>query len=360
VAGAFEEITGYTFDEYIAHGGWRATLHPDDLVVDDRDLETLRSNRPVITEVRTFTKGGDLVWVCVYAHPVWDAARQELVGIYGAVQNITERKQAEEAQRARFERISRHDRALVYLATKGVPLASDFREAARAITQAAGEATGVERVSVWLLCDEGRQLACVDLYELETGRHSGGDILDAARYPNYFEALNASRVVDADDALRDPRTSEFRDHYLTPLGIPSMLDATIRDAGQVVGVVCFEHVGEDRRTWQADELAFAREVADQAALALLNVERRQALEALQQSEEQYRSLVETSGAGVVSIDLEGKLTFVNQGACDLFCYSKEELLGRPFTRPNRRPSFCREAATSGHWRAALPSKSASS
>ena len=36
VAGAFERITGYTFEEYVAHGGWRAALHPDDLTMDDR------------------------------------------------------------------------------------------------------------------------------------------------------------------------------------------------------------------------------------------------------------------------------------------------------------------------------------
>jgi PAS domain S-box-containing protein len=106
VAGAFEEITGYTFDEYVAHGGWRATLHPDDLAVDDRDLEKLRSNRPIVTEVRTLTKGGDVIWVRVYAHPVWDAARQELVGIYGAVQDITERKRAEEALRQRASQLA--------------------------------------------------------------------------------------------------------------------------------------------------------------------------------------------------------------------------------------------------------------
>ena len=99
VAGAFERITGYTFEEYVAHGGWRAALHPDDLTVDDRDMEKLCANQPVITEVRTLTKSGKTVWVRVYAHPVWDAERKELVGIHGAVQDITERKQAEEALR---------------------------------------------------------------------------------------------------------------------------------------------------------------------------------------------------------------------------------------------------------------------
>lgn len=96
VEGAFEAITGYTFEEYVESGGWRAALHPDDKEQDNADMEKLSSNNPVITEIRTITKDGSTVWVRVYAQPVWDDKQNRLTGIYGAVQNITERKQAEE------------------------------------------------------------------------------------------------------------------------------------------------------------------------------------------------------------------------------------------------------------------------
>jgi PAS domain S-box-containing protein len=74
--------------------------------MDDRDLEKLRANQPVITEIRTLHKNGQTVWVRVYAHPVWNAARKELVGIYGAVQDITQRKQTEEILEASEKRLS--------------------------------------------------------------------------------------------------------------------------------------------------------------------------------------------------------------------------------------------------------------
>jgi PAS domain S-box-containing protein len=95
VAGAFEKITGYSYEEYMARGGWLTALHPDDVEQDARDMEQLRTNRPVVTEVRTLVKGGAVRWVRVYGHPVWHEAENRLVGIYGAVQDITERKQAE-------------------------------------------------------------------------------------------------------------------------------------------------------------------------------------------------------------------------------------------------------------------------
>jgi len=95
VAGAFEKITGYSFDEYVSRGGWLAALYPDDVAQDARDMAALRVNRAAITEVRTISHNGAVRWVRVYAHPVWNEIETRLVGIYGAVQDVTERKQAE-------------------------------------------------------------------------------------------------------------------------------------------------------------------------------------------------------------------------------------------------------------------------
>ncbi len=96
VAGAFEEISGYSFEEFVARGGWRTTLHPDDLATDDRDMERLRAGQTINSELRTITKSGKTVWVRIYAHPVLDAKTNRLISIYGAVQDITARKQDEE------------------------------------------------------------------------------------------------------------------------------------------------------------------------------------------------------------------------------------------------------------------------
>jgi len=100
VAGAFKEMTGYTYEEYVASGGWMAHLHPDDIEQDARDSATLKANKPVITEVRTYNKDRELRWVRVYANPVWSEKEDRLIGIVGAVQDITERKQVEEEREA--------------------------------------------------------------------------------------------------------------------------------------------------------------------------------------------------------------------------------------------------------------------
>ena len=101
VAGAFKEITGYTYEEYVSAGGWLAHLHPDDVEKDAQALARLKTNQQVIHDIRTHTKAGEVQWVRVYAHPVWDDQQNRLAGIVGAVQDITKQHQIEEREQRR-------------------------------------------------------------------------------------------------------------------------------------------------------------------------------------------------------------------------------------------------------------------
>jgi PAS domain S-box-containing protein len=48
---------------------------------------------------------------------------------------------------------------------------------------------------------------------------------------------------------------------------------------------------------------------------------------LRQREEQYRNLVENMNDGLVSVNLEGRITFANSRLCDMLGYSPEEIVG---------------------------------
>jgi GAF domain-containing protein len=79
-------------------------------------------------------------------------------------------------------------------------------------------------------------------------------VLNAVSFPCYFAALRRETYIVAHDAATDPRTSEFTESYLRPLGITAMLDVPVFIKGRLAGVLCLEHVGEPR-VWDDNELA---------------------------------------------------------------------------------------------------------
>ncbi|MBP1152467.1 ATP-binding protein [Methylocaldum sp. RMAD-M] len=106
-------------------------------------------------------------------------------------------------------------------------------------------------------------------------------------YPQYYAAIISNRPVVANDAWTDPATVEFRDHYLAPLGITSMLDVPVWLDGRVVAVVCHEHMGT-ARTWTAEEVGFALSIGNLVALTLEAANRTQAEADLRQAEAEVR------------------------------------------------------------------------
>jgi PAS domain S-box-containing protein len=60
-------------------------------------------------------------------------------------------------------------------------------------------------------------------------------------------------------------------------------------------------------------------------------ERQRAEEALRQSEERLRSLIEQASDGIFMADVEGTYTDVNSNACQMLGYTREELIGKKIT-----------------------------
>lgn len=143
----------------------------------------------------------------------------------------------------------------------------DARGTFKRITETAASTLDIERVSIWFLDDAQTKIHCEDLFVRSTHMHSAGTELFAKDFPSYFRALKTERTIAAHDAHTDPRTSCFSEVYLAPLNIGAMLDVPIWHKGKMMGVVCHEHVGPQRK-WNSDEETFAYLMASFAALAI--------------------------------------------------------------------------------------------
>lgn len=134
------------------------------------------------------------------------------------------------------------------------------------------QALDVERVGVWFFDQPNQRLVCRNMFQRSTNTVIGGDVLPQADAPNYFRALRETRALVADDARNDERTRELSEGYLVPLGVSSLLDAPIFHNGEMVGVVCHEHVGPMRK-WSQQDIDFAATVADLVASQVEHAQR---------------------------------------------------------------------------------------
>ncbi len=99
-AGSYEQITGYTADELDRMGGLSAIMDPQDRERALRSKAEVEQGRAAFAEeYRITARDGSKRWVKVWGRAESDPGPARLVRVYHAAQDVTERKQAEEALR---------------------------------------------------------------------------------------------------------------------------------------------------------------------------------------------------------------------------------------------------------------------
>ncbi|MEO5954859.1 MAG: response regulator, partial [Nitrospiraceae bacterium] len=238
------------------------------------DREVMERGTPLVNIEEVLTKpDGTRLDVLTSKVPLRDTTG-EVFGVLALYLDITERKQLEELLRGNEARMRNQQASLIALTHTNKQRTVGGNTQLHAFTETAARTLGADRVSVWRYTADRTAIHCIDLYESRANRHSAGVELHAKDYPAYFQALARANVIDAGDAITDPRTREFSESYLKPLGITAILDAPIYLSGTLEGVVCHEYFGSPRQLF-ADEQTFAVAVANLVSLAIEKEERQQ-------------------------------------------------------------------------------------
>jgi PAS domain S-box-containing protein len=183
----------------------------------------------------------------------------EIIGTLSSGEDITLRKIREkELEEKTKSTILRQD-VLLHLTREE---ANDIDHAFKTLIESDSRILDVERVSIWFFNDDKTEIVCHDLYQLSSNSHDKDFILKSDDYPHYFKAIRTSHNIAAYDARMDPKTSEFTESYLKPLGIISMLDVPIWFRGDLFGVLCHEHIGDKKREWSFEDQDFAVAIAN--------------------------------------------------------------------------------------------------
>ncbi|MBO0350192.1 PAS domain S-box protein, partial [Phormidium pseudopriestleyi FRX01] len=269
---AWTDMTGFTVEESLgksfldfiveesqSRGGQGFTLLTDDQIHYN------------CFEIKLRTHDGNQRQVNVCGSHYLDEAGTVL-GIYGTLDDITERKQVEQALRESEERF-------------------------RAIAQG---------TSVPLLISQ----------------ISDGTIVYANELLGELLGISLSQLIGQ-------RTPDF---YFNPSDRPVML-AQLKKDGFISGYELHIKNANGTPFWVLTSIHFITLNGESAMLTMLSdiTYRKQAEEAIRASERKYRDLVETSHDLIWSVDMEGCWTFLNPATRHIFGYEPEEMLGRPFT-----------------------------
>jgi len=268
-----EELSGYSIEE-LASMPFVKFIHPDDSdMVIDRYARRLKGEPvPQIYDFRIIRKDGDIRWGELNAVPIsWE----DRPAVLCFMSDVTERKKTEEALRQSEERY----RTILEEMEEGyyeVDLAGTF--------------TFVNDAMCRILGYSRDELIGMN-YKVYTPKENAKPI---------FQAYN--RVYRTDEPLKWYPMAEFRKDGTLILAEDSVLPLR-NEKGEVIGF-----------------RGISRNVT----------ERKKAEEALRQSEERYRAILEEMEDSYFEVDLGGHITFINSAGCRHLGYSKEELIGMSY------------------------------
>jgi two-component system cell cycle sensor histidine kinase/response regulator CckA len=95
----FTYIAGYTLEALHRQGGWTSVIHRDDSSLASQRQPRWLAGQTDISEFRIMTHSGEERWFRDYTCPVRDGNQAGVVRVYGAGQDITERRHLEEPSR---------------------------------------------------------------------------------------------------------------------------------------------------------------------------------------------------------------------------------------------------------------------
>lgn len=149
----------------------------------------------------------------------------------------------------------------------------DFHSSITEIGNIIYKTLDVSRVSIWAYDTFQHLIVCVFATSNDKKKSTDMPVLNLDKYPLYFITLKNNRIIPASNANTNEATRDFKDSYLTPANIKSMLDVPFYIDGKLGGVICCENQNEIRE-WYVEDENFVHSMADYISLSFESAERK--------------------------------------------------------------------------------------
>jgi PAS domain S-box-containing protein len=352
VSPSIERMLGYTPDELkLLHAS--EVIHPADRQATADLFAQLLTNEgsSVTTQYRARHKNGSWRWV----EGTWKnlLAEPHIQSVFITIHDITERKQAEQRQQI----LNQASTILVSSLDQQVTL----KEVAELIVPALADYCRIA------LIDGDGQIRDISVHHFDPEKvtlvralYEQYKNMPAVTYglPRLLETGKPELIADvAAEVLGTVRDNPVLLAIIEALGLKSYMGVPLIARNKIIGAITFSSVQPFRR-YNADDLAFAEELARRIALVLDNArlyreaqeeiaERRQAEAQLRASEELYRLVVEHTTDLITLLDAQGTIIYISPSSKHLLGYEPDEMIGQnafSFHHPEDLPAILAEFA----------------
>ncbi|MFH1137187.1 MAG: PAS domain S-box protein [Pseudomonadota bacterium] len=311
VSNAYEKIFGLSVRSlYQNPQGWIELVHPDDLTVVRRLFKERREGKRERYEYRIIRPDGETRWIHSRTFPVFDE-KGGISRLAGVALDITRRKDIEVDLRAAGEELERRVEArTAQLSEANSRLKEEV--AARQGTEA--ELVAANQQLQGILSNSSSVIFLKDVrgrYRLVNKKFEElwGRTAEEARGrtpTELFSSSAAEKIFGGDEEVLERKKP-----------ITGYETIMIKDENRTFVTTKFPIFSPEG------------DVTGICGIATEVTELKRAEEALRDSEDRFRKIVETAHEGVCVVDSNARVAFVNPAMSTMFGYEPEEALGRP-------------------------------
>ncbi|WP_166395475.1 PAS domain S-box protein [Rubrobacter marinus] len=284
-----------------------------------RELLRLLEERGSVSgfETRVRRRDGGAVWISTSAHALYEGGR--MVGIQGTVEDITERRLAEEALREQTETLEKLNRVGQMLSSE-----LDGQKLAQVVTDEATRLTGASFGAFLNVVGGGDSYTLHAVSGLSREAFAKLHVARSARV--FGPALSSGEVVRSDDVRAEGGYGDAPAFWGAAEGVPVasyLAVPVVSRSGEVLGGLFFGH--PEPGVFGEHEEGIATALAAQAAVAMDNA---RLFESVRENEERYRVLYEDNPSMYLTLDEGGTVLSVNRFGAEQLGYEPDELVGR--------------------------------
>ncbi|MBL7148074.1 MAG: PAS domain S-box protein [Nanoarchaeota archaeon] len=268
----------------------------------------------------------------ITASPILDN-KGDLIGCVHIAKDITERKKAEEQIKTRLT----YEKSLSEISNQALTNQS-LDSFINFSLKNLGELTNASRTYIFNIHDKGKKTTNTHEWVAEgvTPQIDNLQNIDCDMVPFWMKKLHKNEIINFSDVKKFPSPEK---EILEEQDIKSILVVPMYTQKGLYGFIGFDECKKHRK-WETNDAELLRTASQ---IITQTIERKEAEEKTNRSEEKFRQFFENAPEYCYMISPDGRILDINFSALTALGYKKEEIVGKPLLKTTYAPSSIEKA-----------------